>query len=75
MEYAALKFIGAGLTVFGMLGAAIGVGNIFGAALNGIARNPSAEGKIKTFALIGAAFAEFMGLLALLVAILLLFVV
>ena len=30
----ALKFIGAGLMAFGMLGAAIGVGNIFGSLLN-----------------------------------------
>jgi F-type H+-transporting ATPase subunit c len=63
------KFIGMGLTTFGMLGAAIGVGLIFAAALNGIARNPSQEGKIKGFAFIGMALAEFMGLLAFVVAI------
>jgi F0F1-type ATP synthase membrane subunit c/vacuolar-type H+-ATPase subunit K len=38
MEGMALKFIGAGLMSFGMLGAAIGVGNIFGSLLNAIAR-------------------------------------
>lgn len=69
------KYIGAGVTTFGMLGAAIGVGLIFAAALNGIARNPSQEGKIKGFALMGMALAEFMGLLAFVVAILILYVV
>ncbi|MEI7669167.1 MAG: ATP synthase subunit C family protein [Pseudomonadota bacterium] len=69
------KYLGAGFTTLGMLGAAIGVGLIFAAALNGIARNPSQEGKIKGFALVGMALAEFMGLLAFVVAILILFVV
>lgn len=69
------KYIGAGLATFGMLGAAIGVGLIFAAALNGIARNPAKEGSIKGFALLGMALAEFMGLLAFVVAILILYVV
>jgi F0F1-type ATP synthase membrane subunit c/vacuolar-type H+-ATPase subunit K len=69
------KYIGAGLATFGMLGAAIGVGIIFAAALNGIARNPAKEGSIKGFALLGMALAEFMGLLAFVVAILILYVV
>lgn len=69
------KYIGAGLATIGMLGAAIGVGLIFSAALQGIARNPSKEGSIKGFALLGMALAEFMGLLAFVVAILVLYVV
>ena len=69
------KYIGAGLATFGMLGAAIGVGLIFAAALQGIARNPGKEGAIKGFALLGMALAEFMGLLAFVVAILILYVV
>ena len=69
------KYIGAGLATFGMLGAAIGVGIIFAAALQGIARNPAKEGAIKGFALLGMALAEFMGLLAFVVAILVLYVV
>ncbi len=69
------KYLGAGITTIGMLGAAIGVGLIFSAALNGIARNPGAEGKIKGFALLGMALAEFMGLLAFVIAILILYVV
>ncbi len=69
------KYIGAGLTTTGMCGAAIGIGLIFAAALNGIARNPSQEGKIKAFAFMGMALAEFMGLLSFVVTILVLYVV
>lgn len=64
MEMEVLKYIGAGLVAFGMLGAAIGVGIIFGNAAQGVARNPSAESKIRGIAILGAVFAEFMGLLS-----------
>jgi F-type H+-transporting ATPase subunit c len=70
-----LKFVGVGLTAFGFLGAALGVGKIFAALLEGIARNPSAKNQLMTPAFIGAAFAEFMGLLALVVGMVLIFVV
>ncbi|MDX2112261.1 MAG: ATP synthase subunit C family protein [Alphaproteobacteria bacterium] len=69
------KYIGAGIATLGMLGAALGVGMIFAAALNGIARNPAKEGSIKGFALLGMALAEFMGLLAFVIAAMVLFVV
>ena len=64
MEMEVLKFIGAGLAALGMLGAAIGAGIIFGNAAQGVARNPAAEGKIRGIAILGAVFAEFMGLLS-----------
>jgi len=73
MDAETFKYIGAGLTTLGMLGAGIGVGIVFAAMLNGIARNPSAESKMKGYAFIGAAFAEFMGLLAFVVTALILF--
>lgn len=75
MELEALKFIGAGLTALGMGGAAMGVGNVFAAMLNGIARNPSAEGKLSKYVYIGAGLAEAMGLFALVIALLLLYAV
>lgn len=64
MEMLALKYIGAGLASLGMLGAAIGAGLIFSSAAQGIARNPSAEGKIRNIAIFGVVFAELMGLLS-----------
>lgn len=73
MEMLALKFIGAGLTAFGMLGAAIGVGNIFGNLLNAIARNPSAADQLNRMAFIGAALAEAMGMFSFVIAMLLIF--
>lgn len=74
MEGEALKYIGVGLMAFGMLGAAIGVANIFVAMLNGIARNPSAETKLAKYIYVGAGLSEAMGLFALIVALLLIFV-
>ena len=63
-DIASLKFIGVGLVSLGMLGAAIGAGIIFGNAAQGVARNPSAESQIRKIAILGAVFAEFMGLLS-----------
>ncbi len=74
MELMALKFIGVGLTSFGMLGAAVGIGSIFGALLNAIARNLSAAGQLQRMAFIGAGLAEAMGLFAFVIAILLIFI-
>lgn len=73
MELVALKFIGAGLMSFGMLGAAIGVGNIFGSLLNAIARNPEASNDLQRMAFIGAGLAEAMGLFSFVIAMIMLF--
>lgn len=70
-----LKYVGVGLTAIAMLGAAIGVGNIFAALLNGVSRNPSVEPKLVKSAFIGAGLSEAMGLFAFVIAIILLFVV
>jgi F-type H+-transporting ATPase subunit c len=64
MELEVIKYIGAGLMAFGMLGAAIGIGLIFGNAAAGVARNPNAAPQIQKVAIFGTVFAELMGLLA-----------
>lgn len=69
METDAFKFIGMGLATLGMIGAAIGAGMVFSGFIQGVARNPAVENKLSKYAFIGAAFAEFMGLLAFVVAI------
>ena len=74
MNPEAAKLIGAGLATLGMIGAGIGVGNIFGSFLSGALRNPSASDAQFGRAFIGAALAEGLGIFAFLVAILLLFV-
>lgn len=73
MDASTYKFIAVGLMAFGMLGAAIGVGNIFGSLLSGIARNPSATEQMQRLAFIGAGLVEAMGLFAFVIAMLLIF--
>ena len=75
MEAEAAKYIGAGLATFGMLGAALGVCNIFSSFLAGALRNPSAaQGQFGNL-IFGFAVTEALGIFSLLIALLLLFVV
>ena len=64
MEAEAAKYIGAGLATLGMIGAGIGVGNIFGNFLSGALRNPSAAASQIGNLFVGAALAEALGILA-----------
>lgn len=73
MEAEAAKYIGAGLACFALIGAGIGIGNIFGNYLAGALRNPSAAPGQFTNLLIGFALAEATGLFGLLVALIILF--
>lgn len=57
--------IGAGLAV---IGAGMGIGRIGGSAVEGMARQPEAAGKIQTAALILAAFIEGAALFGIVVA-------
>ena len=56
------SIIGAGLAV---IGAGIGIGRIGGSAMDAIARQPEASGKIQTAMLIAAALIEGIGFAAL----------
>lgn len=73
METEAAKLIGAGLACAGLIGAGIGVGSIFGNFLSGAMRNPAAADAMFGRVLVGAAFAEALGLFALVIAILILY--
>lgn len=75
MDASAAKLIGAGLATLGMIGAGIGVGNIFGQFLSGALRNPSAAAAQTGNLFVGAALAEALGILAFVIAIILIFVV
>ncbi|HEU4791353.1 MULTISPECIES: ATP synthase F0 subunit C [Flavobacterium] len=57
-----LNFVGAGLIV---IGAGLGIGRIGGSAMDAIARQPEASGKIQTAMLIAAALIEGIGFAAL----------
>jgi F-type H+-transporting ATPase subunit c len=59
--------IGAGIAA---LGVGLGIGRIGGSAMEGIARQPEATGKIQTAMIIAAALIEGAGLFAIVVALL-----
>ncbi len=74
MDADAAKMIGAGLAALGMIGAGLGVGNVWSSYFGAIARNPAAKEEIGASIWIGFAVTEAIALFALLVAIMLLFV-
>jgi F-type H+-transporting ATPase subunit c len=74
MDYASAKVIGAGLAAIGTGVAAIGVGSLFGQFLQGALRNPAAADGQQGRLFLGFALTELLGLMAFLVALLLLFV-
>ena len=61
------KIIGAGLVV---IGAGIGIGRIGGSAMDAIARQPEASGKIQTAMIIAAALIEGVALFGVVVGLL-----
>jgi len=73
MEAEAAKFIGAGLAALGMIGAGIGVGNVWASYFQAIARNPAAKAEIGANIWIGFAVTEAIALYALIVALIALF--
>lgn len=73
MEPQAAKYIGAGLAMLGMIGAGVGLGVMFGNYLQGALRNPSAAAGERPMLFIGMALTEALGIFALVVAILILF--
>jgi F-type H+-transporting ATPase subunit c len=75
MDPVAAKYIGAGLACFGMAGAALALGNLFGQFLAGALRNPSAADGPRGTLLLGFALTEALGIFSLLIALLLLFAV
>ncbi|WP_287130951.1 ATP synthase F0 subunit C [Candidatus Cyanaurora vandensis] len=76
MEIAiASTVIGAGLAVgLASIGPGLGQGNAAGSALEGIARQPEAEGKIRGTLLLSLAFMETLTIYGLVVSLILLFV-
>ncbi|MBI4202192.1 MAG: ATP synthase F0 subunit C [Chloroflexi bacterium] len=76
MDAEAAKLLAAGIAGgLGMLGPGIGIGILGAGALNAIGRNPEARGPILTNMILAIAFAEALGIYALVVAILLALVV
>lgn len=68
------RFIGAGSAAAGLGGAAAGIGVLFGFLLNAYSRNPSLKQEIFAYVILGFALTEAMGLFALMMAFMILFI-
>lgn len=69
----AAKFVGASLATIGVGGSGLGIGTVFGALIIGYARNPTLKQQIFSYAILGFALSEAMGLFSLMMAFLMLF--
>ena len=69
----AAKFIGAGAATVGVAGSGAGIGSVFGSLIIGYARNPTLKQQLFSYAILGFALSEAMGLFCLMMAFLLLF--
>ena len=69
----AAKFIGAGAATVGIAGSGAGIGTVFGSLIIGYARNPSLKQQLFSYAILGFALSEAMGLFCLMMSFLILF--
>jgi F-type H+-transporting ATPase subunit c len=70
-----MKDIGAGIAMgLGAFGPALAIGNLAGRAMDALGRNPEAQPVIQTNMILGLAFAEAIGIYALVVSIMIGFV-
>ena len=70
-----MKFLAASLVMgLGAIGPALAIGNLVGRAMDALGRNPEAQPAIQTNMILGLAFAEAIGIYALVVAIMIGFV-
>jgi F-type H+-transporting ATPase subunit c len=68
----AIKYLGAGLAMgLGAIGPGLGIGILGWGAMQALGRNPEARGPIMTNMILAIAFAEAIGIYALIVAIIL----
>lgn len=67
------KYIGAGLATIGVVGAGAGIGVLFSGLIIALSRNPLLENKLFQMTLLGFALCEAMGLLAIMMAFLILY--
>jgi F-type H+-transporting ATPase subunit c len=69
-----MENIGAGLAAMGVIGPGIGIGILAGLTSVAISRNPEATTQIRAIAILLAAFAEGLGVLAIVVGLLAIFI-
>ena len=73
MSTTALIAIGAGIAVLAAIGAGIGIGIATGKAVEAIARQPEADGKITKLLILGCALAEATAIYGFVIAVLIIF--
>jgi F-type H+-transporting ATPase subunit c len=69
----AAKIIAAGLATISLIGAGVGIGNVFGSFLVALSRNPLLLKTLFTYAILGFALVEAIALFGLMMSLLLLF--
>ena len=69
------KALGAGLATMGFIGAGIGLGTIFGNYFQAVSRNPASQDKFQTWLFVGFALTGALGIFALLIAFMIMFVI
>ncbi|KAL6031608.1 hypothetical protein STEG23_008639 [Scotinomys teguina] len=69
----AAKFIGAGVATVGVASSGAGTGTVLGSLIIGYARNPSLKQQLFSYAILGFALSEALGLFCLMVVFLILF--
>ena len=69
------KVIGAGLSTFGLAGAGVGIGVVFGSFILGVSRNPDLSDDLFKICILGFALTEAIALFALMMAFLILFAI
>lgn len=74
MDVAMARYIGAGLATMGVIGAGVGLGVLFSGYLQGALRNPTAAPSQQPMLFLGMALTEAMGIFALVLAFIILFV-
>jgi len=70
---AAAKCLGAGMAVIGVTGAGVGIGIVFAGYMISVSRNPYLQNVLLRYCFLGFALVEAMGLLAIMMAFLILY--
>jgi len=67
------KLLGAGMATVSLAGSGVGIGIVFAALINSVARNPSLTRNLFVYAILGFALTEAIALFGLMMAFLILF--
>lgn len=73
MFLTSMKQIGAGLAVISVSGSGAGIGYIFGSLILAYSKNPSLQGQLLTYALVGFALCEALAIFGLVITFIILF--